>query len=958
MRTSSDRDDAVLRRNLATGKLTKALLLTLGVFLPGVVFGSGTALGHAGHEHTDARNASPVSAGRIPGQPDVAKAGRTTYRYIPAIREYKIETPGRSPAYMHADLAMGEDDPEDPLTFATLPKLKPACRAATDAFHTRVVWVYAYDPSNSTEPTRPRPEATQEISDMVERMNWTIRHESSLSSEGKRELQLVSECDASGSPLVRIVATEAESASGLLLSVLQELAKELPVEYGPGLPYKYVIFNDTGHGTCSCAQGPSDDEKSPWNDSNVGIAGAIVKWGSRNSKTPLHELFHTLSAVQNTAPFSTGHFHCTDGFDMMCYNDGGPKAEEYSVTRCPLEQKQAENRVWLIDCGYDSYFNAEAGPGEWLYSHFNIGEDSDFLIDPPEATTGTAAGIGGEKATVEGLVDPNGDELTAAQEGQTTYYFEYGTTTGYGTLAPVPRKALAAGSGPVGVSQALTGLEPQTTYHYRLVASEKDVEDYGADMTFTTANSGKPAVTTQRVSQANETTATLRGSVNTRSLATTYRFEYGQTAAYGSSTAVGNLAAGSNAVEVTASLSSLMPGATYHYRVSATNSEGTNVGGDREFKTCPVGGCKWSFQSPPSTEAGTDNSLTDVSCASQSMCMAAGTDAATSQGLLQLWNGSNWSILQAGSVGTSLSDISCASTTFCMAIGKDSQGPGIWQVVDWGEWMTAGVSPLVPSGGANLKLEDVSCSSASSEYPGFSPCTVVGSYTTEAGGTLPLVERWDGSKWSLQSAQLPSQREGKLTILHSVSCVSSSSCVAVGANKPNTAEENLAEHWNGTSWSIASAPKPAGASHSELRAVSCDSASACMATGRSKESASGAWSPFAERWSSSSWSTLAMQVPSGADETNLGNISCSSPTSCVAVGGHTSWSSWPFVQKPLLGTWDGEKWSIQFSPTPEGDSWSTLLGVACTSATACTAVGRTRPGLESGAQVPLALRWE
>jgi hypothetical protein len=442
--------------------------------------------------------------------------------------------------------------------------------------------------------------------------------------------------------------------------------------------------------------------------------------------------------------------------------------------------------------------------------------------------------------------------------------------------------------------------------------------------------------------------------VNPRGLPTTYRFEYGQTAAYGSNTPLGSLAAGANPVEVTANLGSLAPGTTYHYRVVASNAEGTSVGGDRVFKTCPVGGCKWSLQSPPHPEPNPPSTrLNDVSCVDQTTCIAAGEDLVTSTGLLQMWDGSAWKVLLKG-VGTGLSDISCPTTTKCTIIGQNSQGPRIWRLEWVGVaglgWVTSMKTPPTPEGATNVALEDVSCPSASD-------CTVVGRYySAAAADILPLAMRWNGSSWSLQSIPLPSDRGGKTTILRGVSCISATSCVAVGENRTKTATKSFIERWNGTSWSIASVPDPSGATGSQLESVSCSSESSCMATGTFTAGGS-EWTPFATRLSAGSWSVVAMPQPS-TGPASLGEISCASASHCVVAGDFGS-GTWPPKRQTLVEVWNGASWSIQSSPAnPAGHETSWLTAVSCTSATACTAVGASQPTYISTSMAPLALRWE
>jgi hypothetical protein len=94
-----------------------------------------------------------------------------------------------------------------------------------------------------------------------------------------------------------------------------------------------------------------------------------------------------------------------------------------------------------------------------------------------------------------------------------------------------------------------------------------------------------PTVATQAATGVTIQAATLRGTVNPRSLATSYFFQYGPTAAYGAQTAPAALAAGAAAVRDTAAAGALVPATTYHFRLVATNATGTSVTADRTFRT-------------------------------------------------------------------------------------------------------------------------------------------------------------------------------------------------------------------------------------------------------------------------------------------------------------------------------------------------------------------------------------
>jgi phosphodiesterase/alkaline phosphatase D-like protein len=197
---------------------------------------------------------------------------------------------------------------------------------------------------------------------------------------------------------------------------------------------------------------------------------------------------------------------------------------------------------------------------------------------PPTAVTNTASSVGTTGATLNGTVNANNDS--------TTVTFEYGLDTSYGTTVTADQSPVT-GSMDTVVSIAITGLNTNTTYHYRVVAQNAGGTTYGSDMTFTTGITA-PTATTNAASGIGTTGATLNGTVNANGDSTTVTFEYGLNTNYGRTVnANPGTVTGSSDTAVNVTVSQLSPNMTYHFRVVAVNGGGTTYGADMTFTTGP-----------------------------------------------------------------------------------------------------------------------------------------------------------------------------------------------------------------------------------------------------------------------------------------------------------------------------------------------------------------------------------
>jgi hypothetical protein len=245
------------------------------------------------------------------------------------------------------------------------------------------------------------------------------------------------------------------------------------------------------------------------------------------------------------------------------------------------------------------------------------------------------------------------------------------------------------------------------------------------------------------------------------------------------------------------------------------------------------------------------------------------------------------------------------------------------------------MSTPTPRGLRDGAFTGVSCTRAGT-------CSATALYLNGAGNTESIIERWNGTRWSIQPiAKLAGPRgtTGQV-ILFGTSCPAVTFCTAVGQGSPVVSRVlTVAERWDGAHWSIQRTPSPSGRLGSEFKAVSCPSATACWAVGGSTVPSSSPSSPpsdvpLVEHWNGSRWSTQRVPNPTVPGGSDLEGVSCQSTVACVAVGASPSG----------LGTvaerWNGRRWSILSTPRLPGAS-NGLFAVSCSSATACIAVGTT-----------------
>ncbi|HEX6489408.1 MAG TPA: fibronectin type III domain-containing protein [Candidatus Dormibacteraeota bacterium] len=353
------------------------------------------------------------------------------------------------------------------------------------------------------------------------------------------------------------------------------------------------------------------------------------------------------------------------------------------------------------------------------------------------------------------------------------------------------------------------------------------------------------------------------------------------------------------------------------------------------LKPLAVGaGATWATQATVNPAGSAVATLNGVACLSPSWCMADGSSRVSGGGdvpLTELWT-TSWTTEAianpSGAINTELTGISCPTSTMCVAVG-DYSTPSGW--VDLAEqWNgSSWAMQSIPAPAPDAYLTGVNC-------PDSSFCMAAGYYDFPSGRTVgaPIAgaAAWNGSTWSWLPVPLPAGTGG--SFLDGVSCTTPAACTAVGWDNGNPAAA-LAERWDGSAWSVQTTPNVASTDNgAALRAVSCPTASSCLAVG---------YGPgmnfagvLAEKWDGTTWTSMAAPNPSGTTSAQLAGVSCLGPNDCTAVGYFNSAGS-PSPAS-VIERWNGSAWTLEQTPT---DSSPNTLAAVSSVAGWRTAVGQS-----------------
>jgi hypothetical protein len=304
-----------------------------------------------------------------------------------------------------------------------------------------------------------------------------------------------------------------------------------------------------------------------------------------------------------------------------------------------------------------------------------------------------------------------------------------------------------------------------------------------------------------------------------------------------------------------------------------------------------------------------------------------------------------------GTQGVTLSSVSCPSAGACTVAGSDDGGnTPLLETLSGGSWSPTD-PPLPPDAfpyNQSAHLSEVSCADSST-------CAAVGSYE-DANTNAGLIETGSGGTWTATRAPVPPGTTGDpYTTLNAVTCLSDTSCIALGTYAPN-AFYAMIDTLNGQGWTSVNAPLPPDASATDqfasLGSLSCPTPTSCVATG-SYINASGETEGVIESYKNGSWTAAVMPLPADAATSGqfvyIDGLACPAAGSCVAAGTYTTNAEQGqgFLSRLSNGAWNAVEAALPADSSASNpdvrfggfsDQGSTPA-VACSAKGACVAVG-------------------
>ena len=265
-------------------------------------------------------------------------------------------------------------------------------------------------------------------------------------------------------------------------------------------------------------------------------------------------------------------------------------------------------------------------------------------------------------------------------------------------------------------------------------------------------------------------------------------------------------------------------------------------------------------------------------------------------------------------------------------------------------WTDVG-PPSAPSGFPASHLSSVSC-------PSKSICFAAGDYVDANKQYGIMVAKQQDGSW-FQAVDIPQPKDSSPTQapdLSGISCSSTSDCWAVGSYTDSAfAQQSMATHFNGTTWSRAkkiTAPADSSGT-SQLAAVACPSSATCVAVGNYLEQFHGRVA-MSTSLVDGTWSQeKAAKLPKDATDvapSKFTAVSCVSTTMCWAVGSYLN--SRP-ANAPIAAQWSAGAFKRAIATAYPSDANLTsvpaiLTSISCSGSAGCLAGGTYQDGPATG----------
>jgi hypothetical protein len=322
--------------------------------------------------------------------------------------------------------------------------------------------------------------------------------------------------------------------------------------------------------------------------------------------------------------------------------------------------------------------------------------------------------------------------------------------------------------------------------------------------------------------------------------------------------------------------------------------------------------CAWTAISSPNV--GTKSILRKIDALKTDDIWAVGSGSDDKTGhaitLTERWNGSMWNVIASpnnGSYGSSFTNVVATGKSNAFAIGNSYDQAGNSQTLI--EHWNGAVWSIMPSPNrdSNGVLVGITALSQNNIW-------TAGSYfNSNLKHNQSLIEHWNGVQWNIINSPNINDTDNTLSDIHAVA---SNDVWAVGYTGPDvvfTEHSALIEHWDGHKWSIVS--HPASQLNGSLTAISTISAKNIWVVGQYLPASNNAtFQTLAEHWDGTQWSIVPTSDVAGYNDF-FADIKAISPTNIWAVG--ASQSNNYQSSQTLIEHWNGTKWNIVSSPNPD-----------------------------------------